>query len=224
MTSARRTDPEARRLALADLARSGLDLKCLAPGAGFRALSRAEARALDPACPWWRSAPEGLRSLLCEYTDLDGKPTGIWRLRRLEDPPTGTFAALARLDRYHQRAGTRPGVWLSMSVRWRDALRDRREVAFVEGEKKAEALCRAGVPAIGLGGVWNTGSRRQRITIVPELLTIEWAGRPVVILFDVDPKPKTRAHVALAAERLAELVRSQGAGPIRLANLGEVTT
>lgn len=217
-----RADPEARRLALADLARSGLDSKCL--GAGFRALSRAEARALDPACSWWRSAPEGLRSLLCEYAGLDGKPTGIWRLRRLEDPPPGTFAALAGLDRYHQRAGTRPGVWFSRAVRWREDLRDpRREVVITEGEKKAEVLCRAGILAIGLGGVWNTGSRRQRVSVVPELLAIEWQGRPVVILFDVDPKPRTQAHVALAAERVGELVRSQGAGPIRLAHL-EVTT
>lgn len=194
----------AHTLALKDLRRSGLGLECLQPGTGIRVLNREQARAADPRCMWWRSAPEGLACLAFDYLDAAGRPTGMLRLRRLEGPPD--------LPRYLQRTGTRPAVWFSRAVEWPAVLADRNKtLAVVEGEKKAEVLCRAGIPALGLGGVWNTGSRRRRIEVLPELLGIEWPGRRVVICFDTDEKPTTRRHVARAATRLGDLLRSQGA-------------
>lgn len=200
----------AHMLALADLKRSGLGAECLRPGTGIRALSRAEARAADPGCMWWRSAPEGLACLAFDYLDAGGRPTGMVRLRRLEGP--------SDLPRYLQRTGTRPAVWFSRSVEWPAVLAEAaKTLVVVEGEKKAEALCRAGIHALGLGGVWNTGSKRRRIEVLPELLGIEWPERQVVVCFDADEKPTARRHVARAATRLGDLLRSQGARVFRAA-------
>lgn len=198
---------QAQLLALADLKRSGLGAECLRAGTGIRVLTRAAARSADPACMWWRSAPEGYACLAFDYLDAAGRPTGMVRLRRLEGPP-----ASRACPKYLQRTGSRPGVWFSREVAWPAVLADAtKTLVIVEGEKKAEALCRAGIPAIGLGGVWNTGSRRRRIEVLPELLRIEWSGRRVVICFDADEKPTARRHVARAATRVGDLLRSQGA-------------
>lgn len=197
----------AHMLALADLKRSGLGAECLQPGTGIRVLSRAEARAADPGCRWWRSAPEGFACLAFDCLDVAGRSTGMMRLRRLEGPP-----ASKACPKYLQRTGTRPAVWFSSAVKWPSVLADAEiPLVIVEGEKKAEALCRAGIPSLGLGGVWNTGSKRRRIEVLPELLGIEWSGRRVVICFDADEKPTARRHVARAATRLGDLLRSQGA-------------
>lgn len=205
-------DSETRRLAIEDLARSGLGPECLRPGTGISALSREEAKRHGRDLRrWWAYAPLGLCVLLFEYADLDGKPTGIWRMRRLEKPLAGVGAALD-LPRYLGPPNERPGVWLSRAVPWREALsKPDAAVIVVEGEKKAEKLCREGLLAIGLAGVWSTSSKRRRIEVLPELLGIEWSGRRVVVLFDADPKRRTQIDVARATSRAGDFFRSQGA-------------
>ncbi len=90
-------------------------------------------------------------------------------------PPANQWGGAPELSRYYQPEESRPYLWLSPAIRWPEALAGTREgkvrVVIVEGEKKAEKICRDGkgeVVAIGLGGVWNTGSKRQRIEVIPK--------------------------------------------------------
>lgn len=209
-------------LAKADLARSGIVVKTPADleRMGMRALSPDEALEFMPE-RWTRHAPEGLCCLKLDYHGIDGKPTGFWRLRRLDDAPATAFGV--ELSRYVQADGTRPYLWFSKAVDWPKALaaagRGKVRVVFVEGEKKAECVCKHGggeTVAIALGGVWNTGSKRLGIEVIPDVLEaseLALGFRPVVC-FDSDAKLKTRLHVERAAMRLGELLRSQGAEPL----------
>jgi hypothetical protein len=214
-------------LAKADLARSGIAVKSPMDleRMGMHALSPAEALEFMPE-RWKRHAPEGLCCLKLDYHGIDGRPTGFWRLRRLEDAQTGPFGTNPELSRYHQQDDSRPHVWFSRSVDWPKALaaaaKGETRVLIVEGEKKGQAVCARGGPsvvAIALGGVWNTGSRRHRIEVIPDLLEVAELARGFkpVVCFDTDPKVKTRIHVGRAAVKLGDLLRSQGSDALRAA-------
>lgn len=214
----KRATPDAARLARADLARSGIkDLP-----RGWRVLSRAESLKLIPDV-WRRHFPEGVACLLIEYLDIDGKPTGFYRLRRLEDPPATIFGGVPELPRYHQPAGTLPQLYFSPAVDWPKALAAAREgkvrVVLVEGEKKAELISREGrgeVVAIGLGGVWNFSSRGAGVEVIPDVLRVcsLALGFSPIVCFDADPKESTRRHVLAAEMRFGSVLRSQGAAPL----------
>ncbi|MGD0826593.1 MAG: DUF3854 domain-containing protein [Desulfobaccales bacterium] len=85
----------------------------------------------------------------------------------------------------------------------------------VEGEKKTLALNQAGIPAVGIGGVWNwcmksEGGYRQPKETKPisDLDRVNWR-RPVIILFDSDGHDNR--NVRLAAFRLARELSRRGA-------------
>jgi P4 family phage/plasmid primase-like protien len=223
VTATTKKKTTALELAKLDLARSGIEVSTASDLAkmGLRALSREQALEYMPD-RWTKHAPCGLACLLLEYRGLHGKPTGFWRLRRLEDAPAGAFGVQAELSRYHQAPDSRPYLWFSTAVDWPGALagaaKAEVQVVLCEGEKKAEFICRRGggkVVAIGLGGVSNIGSKRQRIEVIPDLLQVSDLARGFapIICFDRDAKPKTRLNVEWAATRLGQALRSQGAEP-----------
>jgi hypothetical protein len=84
----------------------------------------------------------------------------------------------------------------------------------VEGEKKTLALNQAGIPAVGIGGIWNwceraEGYKRPKETRpIPDLDKVNWK-RPVTILFDSDAQDNR--NVRLAAFRLARELSRRGA-------------
>jgi len=212
---------DAAALARADLARSGLhgDLGKMS----VRALERAEAKAHDPKCSWWRHAPDGLASELFEYRTHEGKKDGFWRMRATEDPPPCGFSGVVPKLRYHQAKGSEPRAWFSTAVRWPEALagvaKGEATLVICEGEKKAEAICRAGggkVVAIGLGGVSNVASKARRIEVISDLLLVAKLARgsSPIVCFDADGKPSARRNVSAAAIRVGELLRSQGLSPL----------
>lgn len=91
-------------------------------------------------------------------------------------------------------------------------------IVFTEGEKKSLAVAQAGYAAIGLVGVWGWQQRRKRNDhgkaygermLIPDIDTLDWKGRDVVIVFDSDVSEKS--DVQLAEARLAEALTELGA-------------
>ncbi len=185
-------------MALADLARSGLTV------------DDAAAMQIAPG------DPEELRGLglpskksyEIPYFDIKGESTGFRRWRYLED----TRDALAQKTdkkpiRYVQERGTRPQMYLAPMVPWEATIADTSiPIGATEGEKKAAAMCAAGIPCIGLGGVWSFKSEGKPI---PDLDLFDWRDRQVYIAYDSDAK--TNPDVAQARSALAAELTSRGA-------------
>ncbi|MBN9518405.1 DUF3854 domain-containing protein [bacterium] len=94
----------------------------------------------------------------------------------------------------------------------REAVADsRRPLLITEGILKALVAAQAGVPCIGLMGVWNWAARKFRPRkLVGDLAGLDWRGRPVVVVFDTDPTRKPGVHHG-AAELARVLANDHGA-------------
>ena len=112
------------------------------------------------------------------YYNFDGKPLepDFYRIRRHEMPSTPKFGAKpVKTDcpKYLQPAGSGVHAYLSRRIDWNaDVLADQHQtipVIFTEGEKKAEAACKAGLITVGLGGVDAFASSKQDIDLLPDL-------------------------------------------------------
>jgi hypothetical protein len=81
---------------------------------------------------------------------------------------------------------------------------------ITEGILKALAATQAGVPTIGLMGLWNwvVGGSDPR-QLIPDLEEIDWRGRPVLVVFDYDPVRKPGVHHGAA--ELARVLSDHGA-------------
>lgn len=79
-------------------------------------------------------------------------------------------------------------------------------IAFVEGEKKADALLSAGLHTVSLPGVYGEFTRGG---VNPEIDQIAFKGRQVYVIFDSDVATKREVHTA--ERRLARILRSRGA-------------
>jgi hypothetical protein len=82
-------------------------------------------------------------------------------------------------------------------------------VAVVEGEKKALALCKRDIPAIGIGGCWNF--RNQDGDLVEPLHAWEWRDRIVYLVPDGDWR--VNPDVVRAWTTLGLLLASKEAAP-----------
>lgn len=152
-------------------------------------------------------------SLQIPYFDLDGKPTGFYRLRYLEDLP-GFAGQVEKPQRYAQPKGTLNEVYLPPLLKegWQ-AIADDPTVAIciTEGELKAASATAAGYPTIGLGGVDVWRSSKRAVPLLPQLAEIKWNGRPVTIIFDSDAA--SNPAVTAAQRRLAAELVTLGAIP-----------
>jgi len=189
-----------------DLARSGLtarDAKRL--GIEFVPANRADA--------FGRQRPLMPESYLIPYFDLDGHSISFSRQRFLAPyVPPGE----KKERRYTQPAGASPRFYLApLGVRWQRIATDPATPLFVtEGEKKAAALCKLGIPTIGLGGVWNWCQREgagEPSAPLDDFNRFDWHGRSVKIAFDSDAQFKTSVQHAIRA-LAAELIK-RGAIP-----------
>lgn len=72
------------------------------------------------------------------------------------------------------------------------------EIGLVEGEKKAQAATDAGVPTIGVSGIWNLNDEDN--DFLPELEQCNWNDKIIKIAFDSDmtSKPQVK-HAELRA-------------------------
>lgn len=151
--------------------------------------------------------PVQLGGFLIPYHDAAGKPTGFGRFRYLEEPPKlNGFRALApgKPLRYAQPAGSLPEIYLPrLGLDWAAYLRSDLPLLVTEGELKAAAATAAGLPCLGLGGVW---SWRANDAPLPALRAISWKGRQVTIAFDSDARSNDKvvqARNALSRELAA---------------------
>lgn len=167
------------------------------------------------------------------YFTLDGKiDPSIYRFRFVQTQPSKGFAAIAEAPkkprRYGQPAGTQCGVYLppildlggsddntparkgAPVTTWRQIANDVQTALIItEGELKAACGCKLGMPTIGLGGVFNWRSTKDRVELLPILEKFKWNGRTTYIAFDSDAKENPM--VCMAASRLAYTLAVRGA-------------
>lgn len=139
-------------------------------------------------------------SVRIPYFDLNGNPTGFFRLRTLRDwiPPNET-----KPRKYMQSKGSKNHLYLPplLDVSWSTVAKDTNvDVLITEGEKKAACGCVHGFATIGLGGVdaWRSATRP-----IDDMNLLDWSGRNVYVIFDSDIISKwqvMRACDALCAE------------------------
>src|ERR1035441_8187635 len=171
--------------------RSRLKLSAISPGdasfGGLRASSAAEARASGKALPMY--CTDGF---LIPYHDLDGSEIpDRWRWRNNPSVARG-FAALAAgmlqgRRKYVQPRGSGCFAYYPRvkGLDWRKVLGNATQaIAVVEGELKALSLCLAGLPAVGIGGVWNWQNSAKELR--PEPAQFAANRRSILIVFDSD--------------------------------------
>ena len=112
--------------------------------------------------------------------------------------------------KYRQKTGTANRLYLPNTA---DLASDG-PLIICEGEKKTLALNQAGIPTVGIGGVWNwcekgEGYKKLKESRpIPDLDLVNW-HRPVTIIFDSDGHENPL--VQLAAFRLAREISRRGA-------------
>lgn len=125
--------------------------------------------------------------ILIPYFDSTGRALPDMRRIRFTD---------GALPKYGQPRGVAPRLYLPplAEPRWSaiatepepTAKAPRTPVVLVEGEFKAIAVSRLGVPCAALGGVWSWQSKKQGRDVIPDLRALEPAGRDVFLAFDSD--------------------------------------
>lgn len=157
--------PLARRAEALGLTRA--DLTAL----GLRDVSATEAK---------RLVGQSRAGIAIPYADFSGHPRPMVRVR---------FSDGAE-PKYGQPRGQGPVLYLPQLVPWGAVVQqpegEKQPVVLVEGEFKAIALCKLGVVAAGLGGVWSWQSKKTGRGVIPDLENLEVAGRDVVVAFDSD--------------------------------------
>ena len=163
----------------------------------------------------WHSSFNKIRALRLPYFDLDGKDSGFYRIRYLEDMP-GFAGQVAKPQRYAQEPDTLNWVYLPKlgveGPNWSSiALDSSIPIIITEGELKAACACLHGYITIALGGVSVWQSSKKQIPLLPPLDKFNWKGRPVTIIFDSDATDNP--NVAAAQLRLADELLRLGAVP-----------
>lgn len=148
---------------------------------------------------------------LIPYFDTRGKRTAFFRFRYLEEPKRYGFDALVqhKSSRYIQPAKMPPRAYFSRLCDWQDLLNQTGEKAIMitEGELKANCAVKAGLPCIGLGGVWNFKTAQS--SLIKDLEDIRWKDAMVYIVYDSDAQ--SNPQVLLAENTLARELLSRGA-------------
>lgn len=185
---------ELRSLALTDLGRSGLDKS------DFKKL-QLEPLTSDETDDFVGEARPSYR---IPYFDLDGRRTAYSRVRFLTDKRRRAFTRKAGkakdgTHRYSQPFNSSPHVYLPPYFNWRKIAKSPdQKLLITEGEKKAAAACKAGIPCIALGGVYGFKSQKRMYDLIPELQEFTWEGRDVEVCYDADVMMKTEVRQALS--------------------------
>lgn len=140
----------------------------------------------------------------------DSNPEQMYRFRFLDFAEAQQFngkKVVTEQLKYAQPFGTKPKPYFSTRIDWDQAFADPiQEIGITEGEKKAEAACKAGIPTIGLGGVYAFRSASRELFFLPELHSLPWKDRPTHVCFDSDVMVKKEVQGALS-ELTKQLVR-----------------
>lgn len=186
---------------LKDLARSGLtetDAKKL----GIKVLTRKENEKLTGFY---------VPGYLIPYTDINKKKVkDAYRVRHLEDIPGKMGSVRKKPVRYTGPKGQLPHLYFPANFgNWAGLAKDASELIYLtEGEKKAAALCKVGLPCIAVPGVWGWKSKRHGVRVIKDFQAIKWSyenddgeivPRPLAMVFDNDVIIKPEVLAALNA-------------------------
>lgn len=128
----------------------------------------------------------------------DGKLFPFCRVRYYGNAPKTKSFKKTKQVRYTQPAGSgvHPYYPVCKSVDWLSVVDDPTiPIMITEGEKKALSACLAGIPTIGLGGVYNFFHDG---VLLPLLDRTKWKGRPVYICYDSDAQVNNKIQAAEA--------------------------
>jgi len=187
---------------LADLRRSGLTDETIA-AAGFYSLTPEQIPALTK-CDVYNKSGMAIPYRGCQFRD--GTPYLRVRLDQSFTTKKGDKV------RYLSRKGERNRLYVPPLLPPNWATDTSMPLTLVEGEKKALAACQAGIPCLGLSGVWcwltKLGSSARSIPL-PDLCNIVWVDREVTIAYDSDVV--TNEKVREAEEALTKELTTRGA-------------
>jgi len=186
------------KAALKDLRKSGIS-RAEAEEAGFFTVR--DASEIHPSFKPWPALvlpyADPFKDDLMTY-EFDGDTWDFCRVRYY--PPTS--AIRSPIKKKELRYGQPPGSGVkaffpqTSKIDWAAVADDPDElIVITEGEKKALAGCLAGVPTIGLGGVYNFSNDGE---LLDELLDMEWEGRPTYICYDSDASNNSAIQAAEA--------------------------
>ena len=149
--------------------------------------------------------PEGY---IIPYHDVDGEQIeDAFRWRALDDYTQRNRQTGQRESgpKYRQPARSDPWLYFCPLLDWSDV---RGTIAIVEGEKKAACACKAGIPAIGIGGVWNWRVPKSDDQLLPDFDEVLCEGADIEVCFDSDLY--SNSNVRLALVRLCAALEEDG--------------
>lgn len=139
------------------------------------------------------------------YHNADGQLTKFYRIRYLASTLKGIAKQTTAKDqRYDQPLGTPTELYLpkNWKRKWREEFAKDTALFITEGELKAAAACLHGLPCMALGGVWNFGSRKKGMALLPVFHEMQSKDRQIFIVFDSDAA--TNPHVKQAENMLCK--------------------
>jgi Domain of unknown function (DUF3854) len=110
---------------------------------------------------------------------------------------------------YRQRKGTVNRIYVPRVLSDREKVLKDPTIPIIvsEGEKKAIKGCQEGLPVVSFTGVYGFLCKGEPI---PDLDSIAWEGRTVVIIFDSDPSERSKGQVEQARRWLAAELTIRG--------------
>jgi hypothetical protein len=123
------------------------------------------------------------------YPDRLGNFNDDFYRIRFHEPQARNNAKPDKKERYWQPPGTGVNAYLPpmLSKPWAKILPNGELLLYlVEGEKKAAAAAKYKLPTIGLGGVRALSSKKQDVSLLPELIEAGEAGHEFRVVFDGD--------------------------------------
>jgi hypothetical protein len=159
------------------------------------------------ACP----LPGIDHALAFPYFGIDGSPADFQRWKLFYNGEPGDK------PRYWQPKGSDPQPYFPPSCDWPSLANDPRQPLLVaEGEKKALAACQAGLPCLGIAGVWNWRAKLdsgERL-VLPGLDQIIWKGRAVELVPDSDVWRPDKEQALAGFYALGRELQGRGTGVV----------
>jgi len=183
------SEVELKKLAFADLKRSGLTAK------DYKTLRLQIMTAKETD----KFVGEPRVSYRIPYFDLSGKLTAFSRVRFLENKYGRAFKKHGNF-RYSQPFNSSPHIYYPPYLDWQAIAKDPTyPILITEGEKKAAKACSMGIACIALGGVYGFKSSKRMQDVIPEFDDIVWKDRAIEICYDADVMLKAEVRLALSA-------------------------
>ncbi len=125
--------------------------------------------------------PTAGHDMLLHYYDLDGQPIKYTpKGGKSEKPyirvrhkyPSAHPDNSGKPVKYLSPPGSKNHLWMPETIRRKFIAKDHIDtLVFVEGEKKADALCMAGIDAVGIAGIFNLAGDTEMPTHIERLIT-----------------------------------------------------